>query len=103
MRSRTTPSALSVRLLPLALVRSLRRSSEQHSRSWDTTLMPCRSLPVLYSPHLILKYCHSSLVPDSPTDGRFNFSALCAPPVRWMVAWVVSSAARTTASSLLAW
>ena len=60
---------------PAARVRSLLRSSSQHSNSCITTYVPVNLVPALYSFQRVTKYAHSSLVPASGTDGRFSLSA----------------------------
>ena len=69
---RTSASTLPVRE---PRVRSLLRSSSQHSNSCITTSVPVNLVPLLYSYQRVNKYAHSSLVPAGDTDGHFSLSA----------------------------
>ena len=75
MAVRTSASSLPVKVPPAARVRSLLRSSSQHSSSCVTTSVPVNFVPALYSFQRVTKSDHSSLVPASDTDGRFSLSA----------------------------
>ena len=97
MAVRTSFSALLIRLLPAARVRSFLSSSSQHSSSYATTSLPTSFVPVLYSPQRVMKYDHASPVPASATVGRFGFSFLHSRPAPGglrHVQWRVHSAAR---------
>ncbi len=72
--ARTSVSGVFARLFPAVRVKSLRRSSSQHSKSSSTRF--CSVIPVAatYSSHRAVKYVQSWPVPAADTTGRRTLS-----------------------------